>query len=252
MPASCRIARWSVLALCLSVSLGCATARTTDTPRTGIEQLLISNAVDQALDKFEFGMLQGRAVYIDDKYLDCVDKSYLLSSIRERALCHGARVVSKAEEAEVVLEIRAGAMGTDNSETFIGTPRIAIPGLMPVELPEVKFWNWTSHFGTAKIGILAYQPKSGTVIPQGGQAVARSDDTKWYVLGIGPFGRGSVKSEISQRTAEPFALTRFAPHSQRPVFAMAQPTEDDEPMAAGQSAQPATYQAPSYPPPQYR
>jgi len=37
--------------------------------------------------------------------------------------------------------------------------------------------------GTAKIGILAYETKTGNVYQQGGQSLARSDDTKWFLLG---------------------------------------------------------------------
>ena len=50
--------------------------------------------------------------------------------------------------------------------------------------------------GTAKMGILAYETKTGTVYQHGGQSLARSDDTKWFLLGIGPFQSGTVKSEV--------------------------------------------------------
>ena len=177
----------------------------------------------------------------------------MLSSIRERVLSHGGRLVAKADGADVVLEVRSGGMGTDNSETFVGTPRISVPGLMPVELPEIKFWNRTQHLGTAKVGILAYEPKSGMIVPQGGQALARSDDTKWYLLGFGPFQEGSVKHEVSQGAAQPYAMARFTPRTQQPAFLASQPNAEDESVPAGPAAQPAGYypQA-SYPPAQYR
>ena len=254
MPSPRLIVLLSVLGLVGLVSFGCATARTTDTARTGIEQLLISNAVDRALDKFDFSMLRGHSVFIDDKYIDCVDKGYLLASIRERVLCHGASIAPKIDAAEVALEIRSGGMGTDNAEVFVGTPKLSVPGLMPLELPEVKLWNRTSHLGTAKIGILAYDAKTGVIIQQGGHALARSDDTKWYLLGVGPFQQGSVKTEVEQRTAEPFAMARYTPHSQRPAFVVSQPpSPDDQPLPPGQPAQPAAYYAqPPQTPAQYR
>jgi hypothetical protein len=190
---------------------GCTTTRTTDTARTGMEQLLISNAVDQALDKYDFQAIQGKSVFIEEKYLDSVDKGYLLSSIRERILYNGGRIAAKAEDSDVTLEIRSGSVGTDNLETFVGIPNMSVPGILPIEIPDVKVWNRTSQMGTAKLGILAYETKSGTLYQHGGQALARSDDTKWFVMGLGPFQSGTVKTEVQSSAASPTALARAIP-----------------------------------------
>jgi hypothetical protein len=203
-----------------------------------MEQLLISNAVDQALDKFDFSTLHGRTVYIDDKYLDCVDKGYLLASIRERALCNGARIAPKIDESDVALEVRSGAIGTDNSETFVGIPNMSVPGILPLEVPEVKIWNRTRHMGTAKIGILAYDTKSGTLFNHGGQALARSDDSNWFMFGVGPFQNGSVRTEVSEGTAQSHALARHVPHqppeliSYRPEFPVQPQAEPSAPVSS--------------------
>ena len=227
---------------------GCTTTRTTDTARTGMEQLLISNAVDQALNKYDFQALQGKSVFIDEKYLDSVDKGYLLSSIRERVLYNGGRIAPKAEDSDVTLEIRSGSVGTDNLETFVGIPNMSVPGIVPIEIPEVKLWNRTSQMGTAKLGILAYETKTGAVYQQGGQALARSDDTKWFVVGLGPFQSGTVKNEVQSSTASPTALARAIPRypstyvASRPEMLSPPPGVPDSPMApAGAPVYPAGY-----------
>ncbi len=176
-----------------------------------MEQLLISNAVDQALDKFDFRTLQGRKVFIEEKYLDSVDKGYLMSSIRERILYNSGQISSKADDAEVTLEIRSGGVGTDNFETFVGIPNVSIPG-MPIEIPDIKFWNRTAQTGTAKLGILAYDTKTGLVYQHGGQALAKSDDTKWFLMGVGPFQSGTVNEEVRSASANPAALARSMPN----------------------------------------
>lgn len=195
----------------VNVFFGCTTTRTSDTARTGMEQLLISNAVDQALEKYDFRTLQGRRVFIDEKYLDSVDKGYLLSSIRERILYNGGQLCTKIEESDVTLEIRSGGVGTDNLETFVGIPKTSVPGVVPIEIPDIKVWNRTSQMGTAKIGILAYETKTGTVYQHGGQALARSDDTKWFLLGVGPFQSGTVRNEVEAGANNPVALARSLP-----------------------------------------
>jgi hypothetical protein len=209
---------WLMLFATLLTIAGCTTTRTSDTPRTALEQLLISNAVDQSLDKFDFASLYNRKVYIDDKYLECVDKGYLLASIRERVLVSGGRIVSKADDSDVTLEVRTGGLGTDNLETYVGMPALSVPGIMPIELPQIKIWNRTSQKGTAKIGILAMDTKSGGYYNHGGQALARSDDNSWYLLGVGPFQDGSVRTEVTQGTRSNFALSRRSAPTDSPVY----------------------------------
>ena len=209
-----------------------------------MEQLLVSNAVDQALEKYDFRTLQGRKVFIDEKYLDSVDKGYLLSSIRERILYNGGHLCSKAEDADITLEIRSGGVGTDDLETFVGIPKTSVPGVVPIEIPDIKFWNRTSQMGTAKIGILAYETKTGTVYQHGGQALARSDDTKWFLLGVGPFQSGTVKTEVQTGAANPTALARAMPN--RPTTYVASrpepfvPPPDSPPTPTGPSVYPAS------------
>ena len=182
---------------CLLV--GCATARTSNTARTGTEQMLVSSAVDRVLSDFKFDSFQGQAVMLDDQYLDSVDKGYVVSAMRHRLFRCGARLVSKPEEADVVLEVRSGGVGTDSQESFVGIPALAVPG-MAIELPEIKLINRATQFGTAKIGIVAYDPKSGEAIGRGGESLSRSNNDQWYVFGVGPWRGGSMPKEIKRNT----------------------------------------------------
>lgn len=178
--------------------LGCTSARTTNTARTAREQLLISNAVDQALSKVDLAPFQGVNVFIDDKYLDCVDKGYLVGSIRHRAMISGAQVVGKAEDADVVLELRSGAIGTDTSDSFVGTPELVLPGMLT--LPEVRLISRNNQSAIAKIGIVAYDNKTKQLLGEGGVSSSQSKDNNWYVLGVGPYQNGELQSEIKNTT----------------------------------------------------
>ena len=179
------------------VSVGCTTARTSHTARTGLEQLLISGAIDQTLDKTPLPPLQGRKVFLEDKYLDSVDKGYLLGSLRQRILNQGGQLTDKKEDSEVTIEVYAGAVGTDSTESFVGMPGLAIPG-MPIELPEVRLFEKSSQFGTAKLNLVAYATESGQLLFDSGQALARADESRWSVMGVGPFHRGSVPRELKR------------------------------------------------------
>jgi len=194
---------------------GCSSSRLTNTPRTGMEQLLISNAVDQVLDKVDFRQLNGANIFVQEKYLDSVDKGYIVGSVRQRVLQAGGRLVDKPEDSDIVMELRSGGVGTDNAETYIGFPGVALPGPMPVELPEVKFWNRTSQLGTAKLSITAYDAKGRHYLDFGGQGLARSDDSNAYFFGIGPLQTGTVRDEVYVATGRGSLTTRVA-HSVNP------------------------------------
>ncbi|MCY2967299.1 MAG: hypothetical protein NT069_27300, partial [Planctomycetota bacterium] len=148
--------RRPALAMCLGLAAVCTSActstRQSNTARTATEQLLIANSIDQSLDKVDFTPLSNASVFVEEKYLDCVDKGYLISSVRHRLLRHGAALVTKPEEAEVILEVRAGAVGTDLSSSFMGMPEITLPGMLSI--PEVKLISRDAQKAAAKIGLV--------------------------------------------------------------------------------------------------
>lgn len=198
--------------LCLTVAVGCTTAKTSNTSRTSTEQLLISNSVDQTLEKIDFRPFQGQHVFVDEKYLDGVDQKYVAGSVRHRVVQAGGRLVPKPDAADVIVEVRSGGIGTSMKESYVGIPKLSLPGPMPLSIPEIRLLNKTSQVGTAKIGILAYDAKTKAPLGPGGLAMAQSDDNNWFVLGIGPFQNGSVRREMSRGISEP-ARGPEIPHS---------------------------------------
>lgn len=189
--------------------VGCSTTRTTDTARTGMEQLLISNAVDQTMAKTVLPDVAGQKVFLEEKYLDSVDKGYIVGSMRRKILNAGGLLVDKKEDSQVTIELCSGAVGTDNVESFIGSPGLTVPGL-PVELPEIRLYEKKSQFGTAKLNVVAYDTPSGQMVYDGSGTLARADDENWTVLGIGPFQEGSVRSELNRNTADTDFTARVA------------------------------------------
>lgn len=201
-----------LLGCCVGLATGCTKTRTSNTSRTGIEQLLLSNAVDQSLDRMVLPPLDGRKVFLDPQYLDSVDKGYIVGSLRQRLLNSGALLTDKKEDSEVTIEVCTGAVGTDDVDSYVGMPGIALPGPMPVELPEVRLFQKRSQFGTAKLNLVAYSTADGRLIFDSGPSLARSDDSNWSVLGIGPVQTGSVRDEVRMATS---ATNRLTPRTAR-------------------------------------
>ena len=188
-----------LILITVTTLLGCSTYQTSDTARTALEQLLISNAVDQSLNAVDFSALRDSRVYLEEKYLDGVDKNYVIATVRHRILNEGVGLVSKSEDSDITIEIRSGAIGTDKRETFVGIPQLSIPLPLPVQIPEVPLFTTTTQFGTAKIGLVAYETNSRQVVHGGGTSLGRSIDNNMYVFGMGPINRGSIRDELTNQ-----------------------------------------------------
>jgi hypothetical protein len=196
---------FSSLLLAASVA-GCTTAQTSNTARTATEQLLLSNAVDQSLDKVDFRPLSGQNVFLEEKYIDCVDKQYIIASIRHRILRSGGHLADKAENADIVIEPRSGGVGTTTASSFIGIPSFSLPGMLTI--PEVKLFTRSQQAGYAKLGVAAYDPKTRESRGQGGMSVAQSNDNNYYFAGVGPWQSGTLKEEIYRTTTGPAAVPK--------------------------------------------
>lgn len=197
-----------MLSSAVSLSAGCSSIATSNTSRTYTEQLLISEAVDQSLNKVDFSPLYGQHVYVEEKYLDCVDKSYVTAEVRHRAMRSGAVLVDSADKADVVMEMRSGGVGTASSESFVGIPEIALPGMLTI--PEIRIAERKRQNGFSKLGLVIYDARSGGVLGDGGLSMAQSDDNNWFVLGVGPIKSGSLQNEFGKAQMRPMGMYRRA------------------------------------------
>lgn len=217
----------SLLLVLSALAAGCTTPTTSNTARTAVEQMLISNAVDQSLDKVDFRPFTRQAVFLSEAYIDSVDKPYVVGSVRHRLLTAGARLVDKPEDAQIIVEVRSGGIGTDTSNTFIGTPEFALPGMLSV--PEMKIAERSRQTGLAKIGLVAYDAKTREVLGSGGTALAQSTDSNWFVGGVGPFRRGSIKDEVARGTSGGAAMKQTEVPNQVAFAPSRTPSAKEEP-----------------------
>ncbi len=195
--------RWYfIVAVALSMLTGCVTTKQTDTARTGVEQLLLSTATDQALDKVDLAPIAHAKVFVDTQYLDCVDKNYVIVSLHQRLLRQDCKLVEKREDAEVVVEVGAGSLGTDRTEWFVGIPEIPLAMPSPISIPKLSVFTRTRAMGTAKICVVALDVKTHQAVINSGYSLARSDQKDWNVLGVNSAQTGSVPKAIETATGE--------------------------------------------------
>lgn len=180
---------------------GCATIKRSDTARTGLEQLLVSSAIETALNRIDWSPISGAPVFVETKFLDCVDKNYVIVAVHQRLLASGCTLVEKAEDSAVTVELGSGAVGTDHLESYIGIPEISMPASQ-IALPKMAIFTRDKSNGTAKIAVLAYDTKSKNPVINTLPSLARSDHSDWSLLGMGPVVSGSVPSELKSASGE--------------------------------------------------
>ena len=191
-----------LLAGCCLGTGGCATIKESDTSRTGVEQLLISSAVDRSLDKIDFRPIARAKVYVEEKYLDCTDKNYVIVALHQRLLQQNCTLVGKPEDSDITLEIGSGAVGTDRHDLFMGVPQIPLPPPSPISIPKMTLYERNKSMGTAKLAIVAYDTKSRASVINSAAALARTDYKNYTLVGTPGLESGSVEAQIVAATGQ--------------------------------------------------
>jgi hypothetical protein len=191
-----------IAALCAAAVLvpftGCGTTRSTDTTRTATEQLLISDAIDRAVGSMNFRTLTGQTVFLDDtKLTDTVDKNYYISTLRQQLLANGCDLRDKRDDADFIVEARAGAIGTDRNDLLFGIPSMNVPQIplvqpVPAAIPEIPIAKRKDQRGIAKIAVFAYHRATGTPVWQSGIVCQESSSNDVWIFGAGPFQHGTI------------------------------------------------------------
>jgi hypothetical protein len=177
---------------------GCGATRSTDTTRTATEQLLISDAIDRAVQSVNLQTLAGQSVFLDDsKLTDTVDKNYYISTLRQHLLATGCELRDKREDADFIVEARAGAIGTDRNDLLFGLPSMNVPQIpvvqpVPAVLPEIPIAKRKDQRGVAKIAVFAYHRATGMPVWQSGIVRQESSANDVWIFGAGPFQRGTI------------------------------------------------------------
>ncbi|HBE66746.1 MAG TPA: hypothetical protein DDW52_01225 [Planctomycetaceae bacterium] len=209
----------------LTVVGGCGATKS----YTATDQLLLSDAVDTTVSKIDFEPLRHHKVYLDVSYLktqrssNLIESDYVISSIRQQMVSNGVHLVESRETADVVAEARLGALGLDSHTVTYGVPSsnslaaassvFANAPVVPI-IPELSVARHESKNGAVKIAVFAYDRETREPLWQSGIANSTSKARDTWVLGVGPFQRGTI-----------YSRTRFAGDKLSPTELLTQQQE---------------------------
>tara|TARA_R110002095_G_scaffold163200_1_gene141417 strand:- start:97853 stop:98950 length:1098 start_codon:yes stop_codon:yes gene_type:complete len=177
------------------------------------EQLLTSDAVDQTISYLDFSTLANKKVYFDTTYvknvkgIGFVNADYIISSLRQQIVAANCLIQEKKEDAEYVVEARVGTLATNGHEVNYGIPASSMlssaASLVPTApaiptIPEISLAKKNNQTAAAKISVFAYNQKTRERVWQSGLLQAKSTARDTWILGAGPFQRGTIYKEGAQ------------------------------------------------------
>lgn len=165
------LSRALLVAVGLALTVGCGTIRKTTTTRTPTEMLLCSNAAERSVNQIDTSKLKGWKVYVDDSFLVCYDKGYVVSSVFEHLSRSGALVTRDKADSQITLELRSGGVGTYFKTYTIGVPD-ALGGGVNIErqaqsgdgVPMLFTFGYELQEGWAHIQAFAYITRTGAYL----------------------------------------------------------------------------------------
>jgi hypothetical protein len=175
----------------------CTTWDRTTTPRTAIEQMLISTSADRAIDLDPL-KLDGKKVFFDCSFIASYDREYVVGNFRD-AIAQRATLVEKAEDAQIIVEGRVGALAVNRYEFLLGMPPIPLPipvgeGTTPIQTPEIPFYKVVRNKGQAKFSLFAVDRETREFV---GATGPRYGSSYWndYIIFFIPFSLNDVFKE---------------------------------------------------------
>jgi hypothetical protein len=174
----------SIVVAAAFAASACTTSRETSPPRTATEQLLISTAAERAAERIALPIQAGAKVFVDPTNFDGIDAKYAIAAIRDHLLRKGANLVAERGHAEVIVEIRAGALAVDEHKTLVGIPRFDVP--VPLAgaftVPEIALFKRSERRGVAKFVATGYRASDGGFVGASDPEYGFAHKKDWVVL----------------------------------------------------------------------
>jgi hypothetical protein len=189
------IAALGVVALAFA---GCATATETYPTRTATEQLLLTRAAERAAGRFALALPANARVFVDTSYFRGEGTDYAASAIREALLAQGQSISIDRAKADIVVELRMGALSLDKTQRMIGIPRLTLPispNFSTVTVPELSAYARRDRTGVAEFSAFAYDAATGRPVALGARVAGTAKIRSHTMFMVFSWGAQEVRPE---------------------------------------------------------
>lgn len=158
------------------LATACASTSETYPSRTATEQLLVARAADEAVEGLTVPVPKTSRIFVDDAYFRAENAAYAVSAIRGALSAAGHALASNRADADVIFEVRAGALSIEQMRRVFGIPEVRVPindSFNVVSVPELSIYSRRDRVGVAEFSGFLYDAKTGVplgaVVPMTGE-----------------------------------------------------------------------------------
>lgn len=191
--------------------VGCALEQEISrTPRTAVEQVLLTQAVEQALVNLKVQLPEGVNVDVDATGLEsdrsrlrmtnadlgAIDRPsrdifYIRDLVAAELGRRGYRVSARDTESPYLVRVMAESFGTMQGSIFIGMPPVQSV-LIPFSLPELTLYKQQNQSGYARLHLDFYDNRTGEFLGSTPKLVGRSFYNQYTMLILATWNRTDV------------------------------------------------------------
>ena len=200
-----------LLSILAALVTGCALSQEVSrTPRTAIEQVLLTQAVEQALVNLSVQLPEGVNVDVDVTGLESDrsrlgmtnadqgainrpsrDTVYIRDAVAAELGRQGYRVSARGAESPYLVRVMAESFGTMQASVFVGMPPIQSV-LIPFSLPELTLYRNQSQSGYVRLHVDVYDNQTGEFLGSTPKLVGRAYFNQYTVLLLATWHRTDV------------------------------------------------------------
>lgn len=190
-----------VVSILTALTTGCGIEQeVTRTPRTAVEQVLLTQALEQALGNLSVRLPEGVNVDVDATGLES-DRSrlrmtntdlgtvaipsrdilYVRDAVAAELGRRGYRVSAGGTESPYLVRVMTESFGTMQASVFVGMPPIQSV-LIPFSLPELTLYRNQSQSGYARLHLDVYDNRTGEFLGSTAKLVGRAYFNQYTVL----------------------------------------------------------------------
>jgi len=178
-----------IIGILLTLSSCTHTYQYTYTKKSGIEQLLVTKAVDEAIQMMTADM-RGAKVFVDVACLMRDEQSYIRKAFTHWFLDAGVLVSEYPWDADYIVSVLVKVAGTDGDQFSLGIPSIPIPLTISVTTPALTIFGQIIQEGRVEMEVMIYSAKAG--VKEKIPSLRGNSYYKKYIIFFVPYTRKNI------------------------------------------------------------
>lgn len=149
-----------IIGILFALSSCAHTYHFTYTKKSGIEQLLVTKAVDEAFQMMTVDM-KGSKVFVEVACLMRDEQSYIRKAFTHWFLDAGVFVSEYSWDADYIVSVLVKVAGTDGDQVSLGVPSIPLPMALGIATPALTIYSQIIQAGRVEMEVMIYSANAG-------------------------------------------------------------------------------------------